>query len=68
MILPTIMAISREIFRAVPDTQREGMLALGAPCKVKGPLAGTPAQRWVEINPAAYQALAQRHRLGVEPV
>jgi len=30
MILPTIMSISREIFRAVPDTQREGMLALGA--------------------------------------
>lgn len=30
MILPTIMAISREVFRAVPDTQREGMLALGA--------------------------------------
>jgi len=45
----------------------EGMLALGVPCKVKGPLAGTPAQRWVEINPAAYQALAQRHRVGVEP-
>lgn len=30
MILPTVMAVSREIFRAVPDTQREGMLALGA--------------------------------------
>lgn len=30
MILPTIMAISREILRAVPDTQREGMLALGS--------------------------------------
>ena len=30
MILPTVMAISREVFRAVPDTQREGMLALGA--------------------------------------
>ena len=30
MILPTIMAVSREILRAVPDTQREGMLALGA--------------------------------------
>ena len=45
----------------------EGMLALGAPCKVKGPLAGTPAERWVEINPAGYQALAQRHRVGVQP-
>lgn len=30
MILPTIVAIAREVFRAVPDTQREGMLALGA--------------------------------------
>lgn len=30
MILPTITSISREILRAVPDTQREGMLALGA--------------------------------------
>jgi len=45
----------------------EGMLAMGAPCKVKGPLAGTPAQRWVEMNPAGYQALAQRHRASVEP-
>ena len=30
MILPTITAVSREVLRAVPDTQREGMLALGA--------------------------------------
>ena len=30
MIVPTIMAIAREVLRAVPDTQREGMLALGA--------------------------------------
>lgn len=30
MILPTIMSITREILRAVPDTQREGMLAIGA--------------------------------------
>ena len=30
MILPTVTAISREIIRAVPDTQREGMIALGA--------------------------------------
>ena len=48
----------------IPD----GMLALGAPCKVKGPLAGTPAERWVLINPSGYQALAQRHRAGVTPV
>jgi phosphate transport system permease protein len=30
MVLPTIMAISREIILAVPSAQREGMLALGA--------------------------------------
>ena len=48
----------------IPD----GMLALGSPCKVKGPLAGTPAERWVAMNPAGYQALAQRHRTGVTPV
>jgi phosphate transport system permease protein len=30
MILPTIMAISREVIRTVPATQREGLLALGA--------------------------------------
>jgi carbonic anhydrase/acetyltransferase-like protein (isoleucine patch superfamily) len=48
----------------IPD----GVLALGAPCKVRGPLAGTAAERWVKMNPAGYQALAQRHRLGVAPV
>jgi phosphate transport system permease protein len=30
MILPTIVSISREVIAAVPNTQREGMLALGA--------------------------------------
>jgi phosphate transport system permease protein len=30
MILPTVTAVSREVLQAVPDTQREGMLALGA--------------------------------------
>jgi carbonic anhydrase/acetyltransferase-like protein (isoleucine patch superfamily) len=52
-----------------PGTQiPDGVLALGVPCKIKGPLEGTPAEHWVKVNPAAYQALAQRHRLGVEPV
>jgi carbonic anhydrase/acetyltransferase-like protein (isoleucine patch superfamily) len=48
----------------VPD----GTLALGAPAKVRGPLAGTPADWWVRVNPGAYQALAQRHKAGVGPV
>lgn len=30
MILPTVASISRDVFNAVPNTQREGMLALGA--------------------------------------
>jgi phosphate transport system permease protein len=30
MIVPTIAAISRDVIRVVPDTLREGMLALGA--------------------------------------
>jgi carbonic anhydrase/acetyltransferase-like protein (isoleucine patch superfamily) len=46
----------------------EGMLALGTPAKVKGPLAGTPAEFWVRANPSGYQALAQRHRIGVHPL
>jgi phosphate transport system permease protein len=30
MIVPIITAVTRDVFRAVPDTQREAMLALGA--------------------------------------
>lgn len=48
----------------IPD----GTLALGAPAKVRGPLAGTPAEYWVKANPQGYQALAQRHLAGVAPV
>ncbi|MBI4592807.1 MAG: gamma carbonic anhydrase family protein [Candidatus Rokubacteria bacterium] len=44
----------------------EGTLAIGAPAKVKGPLAGTPAAFWVQANPTAYQTLAQRHKAGVQ--
>ena len=46
----------------------EGVLAVGVPAKVRGPLAGTPAERWVLMNPKGYQALAQRHKASVEPV
>jgi carbonic anhydrase/acetyltransferase-like protein (isoleucine patch superfamily) len=49
-----------------PDTEiPDDMLALGTPAKVRGPLAGTPAERWVQVNPEAYQALAQRHKAGI---
>jgi len=46
----------------------EGVLAIGAPAKVKGPLAGTSAEEWVKRNPQGYAALAQRHKAGVQPV
>jgi carbonic anhydrase/acetyltransferase-like protein (isoleucine patch superfamily) len=45
----------------------EGVLAIGTPAKVRGPLAGTPAEWWVRANPAGYQALAKRHKDGVQP-
>ena len=46
----------------------EGVLALGSPAKVKGPIAGTAAEFWVQMNPPAYRELGQRHRDGVEQV
>jgi carbonic anhydrase/acetyltransferase-like protein (isoleucine patch superfamily) len=48
----------------IPD----GTLAMGAPARVKGPLAGTAAEIWVRVNPSGYQALAQRHKAGVAPI
>lgn len=42
-----------------------GVLVAGIPAEVKRPLAGTAAERWVQVNPAGYQALARRHRAGV---
>lgn len=51
-----------------PDTEvPPGMLAIGVPAKVTRSLAGTPAEHWVQVNPQAYQALAQRHKAGVAP-
>jgi carbonic anhydrase/acetyltransferase-like protein (isoleucine patch superfamily) len=48
----------------IPD----GMLAVGFPAKVRGPVAGTPAEYWVKANPEAYQALAQRHKTSIVPL
>ena len=47
-------------------TVPEGMLAVGVPAKLRGPLAGTQAEEIVRHNPAAYQAMAQRHRTGIK--
>ena len=48
----------------VPD----GMLAMGTPAKIRGPLTGTPAEHWVQRNPGAYQLLAQRHKQGITSI
>ena len=45
----------------------EGVLALGAPARVRGPLT-EGAVRWVDGNPPLYQELARRHAAGVEQV
>lgn len=45
-----------------------GVLAVGAPAQVKGPIAGTGAETWVNLNPQAYRDLAQRHIAGLEPI
>ena len=43
----------------------QGMLVVGVPAQIKGPLAGTAAEQWVKINPRIYPELAQRHRIGI---
>jgi len=45
----------------IPD----GVLAAGAPAVVKRPIAGTPAEFWVEANSAYYAELADRHAAGL---
>ena len=45
-----------------------GVLAVGSPAKVRGPIAGTGAEMWVNLNPQAYRDLAQRHLAGLEPI
>lgn len=47
----------------IPDE----VLVTGAPAKVKGPIAGTNAEMWVNLNPGEYQALARRYRAGLGP-
>lgn len=48
----------------IPDE----VLVTGAPATVKGPIAGTGAEMWVNVNPQAYQDLAARYRAGLEPL
>jgi carbonic anhydrase/acetyltransferase-like protein (isoleucine patch superfamily) len=37
------------------------VLVTGAPAKVKGPIAGTSSEMWVNNNAKAYQGLAKRY-------
>ena len=48
----------------IPDE----VVAAGAPAKVKGPVAGTGAQMWVDTNPGAYQELARRYVDGLRAI
>ncbi|MFC9436998.1 gamma carbonic anhydrase family protein [Nocardia sp. NPDC057030] len=48
----------------IPD----GVLAAGSPAVVKRPIEGTQAQMWIQLNPAFYAELAQRHRKGITEV
>lgn len=45
----------------VPDET----LAVGVPATIKGPIAGTAAEFWVNVNPAVYRELAKRHASGL---
>ena len=48
----------------IPDE----VVVAGAPAKIRGPIAGTGAEMWVNTNPGAYQDLARRYVAGLEPV
>lgn len=48
----------------VPDET----LVVGVPAKIKGPIAGTPAEFWVNANPAVYRELAKRHAAGLKRI
>jgi carbonic anhydrase/acetyltransferase-like protein (isoleucine patch superfamily) len=44
------------------------VLVVGSPATVKGPIGGTSAETWVNVNPQAYQGLARRYLTGLEPI
>ncbi|MEZ0051174.1 carbonic anhydrase/acetyltransferase-like protein (isoleucine patch superfamily) [Mycobacterium sp. MAA66] len=48
----------------IPDE----VLVVGSPAKIRGPVAGTGAQMWVDTNPAAYRDLAQRYLEGLDEI
>jgi carbonic anhydrase/acetyltransferase-like protein (isoleucine patch superfamily) len=44
------------------------VLAAGVPATVRRPIAGTPAEMWVNLNPTYYPELARKHIAGIRPV
>jgi carbonic anhydrase/acetyltransferase-like protein (isoleucine patch superfamily) len=48
----------------IPDE----VLVVGSPATIKGPIAGTSAEMWVNVNPQAYQELAERYLTGLQPI
>src|SRR6476661_8719391 len=48
----------------IPDE----VLVTGSPAKVRGPIAGTGAELWVNSNPGAYQDLARRYVDGLREI
>lgn len=45
----------------IPDE----VFVTGAPAKIRGPIAGTGAEMWVNLTAAAYQDLARRYLTGL---
>ncbi|GGS20593.1 gamma carbonic anhydrase family protein [Streptomyces humidus] len=45
-----------------------GMLVAGSPAVAKRPIAGSPAERWVQVNPGAYRELAARYTQELKPL
>lgn len=48
----------------IPDE----VLVAGVPAKIRGPIAGTGAQTWVDTNAEVYQELARRYVAGLEEI
>lgn len=45
-----------------------GMITVGVPAKVRGPIAGTPVEELIRLNPGAYREMAQRHKHGISEI
>lgn len=58
---------ARAVVAAIPAGMEvpDGYLVAGVPSQLERPVAGSPGEMWVQLNPPAYAELAQRHRRGV---